>query len=129
MLLESSSQKPPTTHSKNKPCKFYGAANTIFYETQSDSKTAVIWLHGLGGNGERVYEKMKFSSLPASFYLPTASKLHTPWQEAGLLNSWFTLEKISNEKANAEAVRAADRLVRLFECVDGSGRYERIVIG
>jgi len=134
-LTYSFNEQTTSTASNNRlNCLFHGAYSLFTQPTSMPSieKIAVIWLHGLGGNATRAYNKLKFSNLVSDqihFFLPTANKILTPWMNAGLTNSWFTLNKIQSENENAEAMRAAMGLIDFIRCVDRDKNYTEIIVG
>jgi len=130
--LDAQSTNTATQNQSN--CLFHGASSLFTQPTFicSTEKLAVIWLHGLGGNATRAYEKLQFSNLANDrihFFLPTANKILTPWMNAGLKNSWFTLNKILSENENAEAIRAAMSLIEFIKCVERDGNFTEIIVG
>ena len=113
-------------------CKFKGTQGIYSRNIFPNNDIAVIWLHGLGGGGKRVFKKLEFYNIDnkrVSFYLPTANKIITPWRDSGLLNSWFSLSDIVNENENNEATRAAKNLIDYVKCVKQNGNFDKIIIG
>lgn len=115
-------------------------ANHTYSLVSSKSTLNIIWLHGLGGHGQKVFKKMGFEKLASelgnkvSWYFPSAKAIYTPWRNSGLKNSWFTLDKITT-KTNQQEVKnqieiVAEDLKVFLECLHSNSKHKsRSIIG
>lgn len=108
-----------------KDCHF-PSANRTWAVVSKNATVNVVWLHGLGGHGDRVYKKMEFSKSISkygskfSWFFPTAKLRNTTWNQAGLTTSWFTLDNISTSTTHPTAEITSHQFKNFIECIKSS---------
>lgn len=106
----------------------------IVSQTGDNPKVAIIWMHGLGADGNDfapVVPQFNIPELPIKFVFPHAPKIPVTINSGMVMRAWYDILSMDiDSRADVDGVLASEKLIQklIEEQVADGFKYEQIIL-